>query len=230
LIFRGNPLLNAFRDTYFREKGACIHSFVQINPDTVIAGAAHRSFAVDRPFVYPLAAPPDPRTPSNMVPACVKWINDELDDKTSLSDVQPAGDLAARADAAHVTSIQESRALSAPSCNRVIKLATARDGQASNRAASEDDADAWDADERGALGHVVNTLDLFGVCGGVTAGNPDAGLATVSIGGKRTCRRLSRKKAFPSRLTTMMKVLIKSGRRCGTALRWQRPQPNSFTS
>jgi hypothetical protein len=31
---------------------------------------------------------------------------------------------------------------------------------------------------------VVNTLDLFGVCGGVTAGDQDAGHATVSIGGK----------------------------------------------
>ncbi|XUJ36022.1 hypothetical protein ACQ5SK_12650 [Bradyrhizobium japonicum] len=50
--FRGNPLLNPFRDAYFREKGACIHSFVQINPDSVIAGAAHRTFAVDRPFVF----------------------------------------------------------------------------------------------------------------------------------------------------------------------------------
>lgn len=182
--FRGNQVLNPFRDTYFREKGACIHSFVQINPDSVTAGAANRSFAVDRPLVFPLAESPDPRTPSNLVPACVKWINDELDGITSLSDVQPAGDLGARADAAHATSIQELRALCAPSCNRVSKLATARDGQASSRAASEDDADAWDADERGALSHVVNTLDLFGVCGGVTAGNPDAGHATVSIGGK----------------------------------------------
>ncbi|MCA1416021.1 hypothetical protein I6F30_33585 [Bradyrhizobium sp. NBAIM20] len=182
--FRGNPLLNAFRDTYFREKGACIHSFVQINPDSVIAGAANRTFAVDRPFVFPLVASPDPRTPSNLVPACVKWINDELDDITSLSDLQPAGDLSARADAAHATSIQELRTLSAPSCGKIIRLATARDGQANGRAATEGDADAWDADERGALGHVVNTLDLFGMCGGVTADAQNAGHATVSIGGK----------------------------------------------
>jgi len=182
--FRGNPLLNAFRDTYFREKGACIHSFVQINPDSVTAGAANRSFAVDRPFVFPLAAAADPRTPSNLVPACVKWINDELDDVTSLSDLQPAGDLGARADAAHATAIQKLRALPPPSCYRAIKLATARDGQAGGRAASEDDADAWDTDERGALGHVVNTLDLFGVCGGVTADDKEAGHATVSVGGK----------------------------------------------
>jgi len=182
--FRGNSLLNPFRDTYFREKGACIHSFVQINPDSVVAGAAHRTFAVDRPFVFPLAAPPDPRTPSNLVPACVKWINDELDDVTSLSDLQPAVDLGARADAAHATSIQELRALSGSSCDRVIKLATAREGQASGRTASEDDADAWDADERGALGHVVNTLDLFGLCSGVTADDQNAGHATVSLCGK----------------------------------------------
>ncbi|MCK1619157.1 hypothetical protein IVA96_21715 [Bradyrhizobium sp. 159] len=182
--FRGNPLLNAFRDAYFREKGACIHSFVQINPDSVTAGAANRSFAVDRPFVFPLAAAADPRAPSNLVPACVKWINDELDDVTSPSDFQPAGDLGARADAAHATSIQELRALSAPSCDKVIRLATARDGQTSGRGATEDDADAWDADERDALGHVVHTLDLLAMCGEAAASDQDTGHATVSVGGK----------------------------------------------
>lgn len=182
--FRGNPLLNAFRDAYFREKGACIHSFVQINPDSVTAGAANRSFAVDRPFVFPLAAAADPRTPSDLVPACVKWINDELDDVTSLSDFQPAGDLGACADAAHATSIQELRALSAPSCDKVIRLATARDGQTSGRGAAEVDADAWDADERDALGHVVHTLDLLAMSGGAAASDQDVGHATVSVGGK----------------------------------------------
>jgi len=59
--FRASQLLNAFRDTYFREKGACIHSFVQINPDSVNAGPAHRTFAVDRAFVFPLSDTPDPR-------------------------------------------------------------------------------------------------------------------------------------------------------------------------
>lgn len=182
--FRGNSLLTPFRDTYFREKGACIHSFVQINPDSVAAGAANRSFAVDRPFVFPLAASADPRTPSNLVPACVKWINDELDDVTSLSDFQPAGDLGARADAAHATSIQEFRALSAPSCDKVIRLATARDGQTSARGATEHDADAWDADERDALSHVVHTLDLLAMCGEAAASDQDPGHATVSVGGK----------------------------------------------
>ncbi|MBR1124553.1 hypothetical protein JQ628_23720 [Bradyrhizobium lablabi] len=181
--FRGHTLLNAFRDTYFREKGACIHSFVQINPDSVGAGAAHRTFAIDRPFVFPLANSLDPRTPSDLVPACVKWINDELDNITSLSDMQPPGDLCTRADAAHEVSIAKLRALSASSCSRVIRLATVHEGQATGRAAPQD-ADEWDADERGALDHVVHTLDLFGVCGGVTANDQDAGHATVSVGGK----------------------------------------------
>ncbi|WP_424629605.1 hypothetical protein [Bradyrhizobium sp. SYSU BS000235] len=182
--FRGNALLNAFRDTYFREKGACIHSFAQINPDSVTAGAASRSFAVDRPFVFPLAAPPDPRAPSNLVPACVKWINDELDDVTSLSDFQPAGDLGTLADAAHATSIQELRALSAPSCDKVIRLATARDSQRNGRGATEDDADTWAADERDALGHVVHTLNLLAMCGKAAASDQDTGHATVSVSGK----------------------------------------------
>jgi hypothetical protein len=182
--FRANPLLNAFRDTYFREKGACIHSFVQINPDSVVAGPAHRTFAVDRPFVFPLASPPDPRTPSDLVPACVKWINDELDDVTSLSDLQPTSDLGPRADAAHETSIAKLRALLPPSCSRVIRLATVSEGQDTGRAVSEDNADLWDADEGSALSHVVHTLDLLSLCGGVTANDQDTGHATVSVGGK----------------------------------------------
>jgi hypothetical protein len=176
--------LHAFRDTYFREKGACVHSFIQVNPDSITAGPAHRTFAVDRAFVFPLAETPDPRAPSDLVPACVKWINDELDDVTSLSSLLPAGDLSARADAAHETSIAKLRALSAPSCGRVLRLATVPEGDAAQRPAMEADADVWDAKERAALGHVVHTLDLFTFCGEVTATDLDTGHATVSLGGR----------------------------------------------
>jgi hypothetical protein len=66
----------------------------------------------------------------------------------------------------------------------MIRLATVPEGQATGRAASEDNADAWDADERDALGHVVHTLDLFALCGEVTANDQDIGHATVSVDGK----------------------------------------------
>jgi hypothetical protein len=63
-------------------------------------------------------------------------------------------------------------------------LASVPESQATGRAGSEDNADSWDADERGALDHLVHTLDLFALCGEVTATDQDIGHATVSVGGK----------------------------------------------
>ena len=38
--FRSSTLLSAYRDFLFRERGACVHSFVQVNPDSIIDGAS----------------------------------------------------------------------------------------------------------------------------------------------------------------------------------------------
>src|SRR5712692_5680657 len=51
---RSSTLLSAYRDILFRERGACIHSFSQVNPNSLNAGAAGKTIAVQRAFVFPL--------------------------------------------------------------------------------------------------------------------------------------------------------------------------------
>jgi hypothetical protein len=182
--FRLNGLLDAYRDVYFREKGACIHSFAQINPDSVPEGPEGRTFAIDRPFVFPLAEAVDPRTPSNSVAACVKWINDELDDVPGLDILQADVPLGTNVGASHQASIAALRALSAQSSCKLIKLATAQDGEASNAPNSADNADEWGRSECDALHHVVHTVELLGLCCDASAADQDAGHGKVTIGGK----------------------------------------------
>lgn len=148
------------------------------------AGPAQRTFAVDKAFVFPLAQINDPRTPSNLVPACVKWVNDELDDLPSLSTLQPEADLGADADAVHEVSISALRALSAHSTSKVIRLAIVRDSETAGAPRSQEDADLWNRQESEALHHVIHTLDLFALTGDVSTSDEDIAHATVSLGGK----------------------------------------------
>lgn len=182
--FRSNGLLDSYRDVYFREKGACIHSFVQINPDSVPEGPEGRTFAIERPFVFPLHGAVDPRTPSNAVAACVKWINDELDDVPSLHALQSEAALGANAGAAHQASVTALRALSAQSSCKLIKLATAQDGEVGRVPTREDNADEWGRSECEALHHVVHTIELLGVCCQASPMDQNAGHGRVTIAGK----------------------------------------------
>lgn len=151
--FRSSTLLMPYRDVLFRERGACIHSFAQVNPRSLTAGAADRKFAVENPFVFPLAGSTDPRTPSAPVPACVKWLNDELDDIPRLSASYPAVLLAAPADAKHDQTVAALRVIQPQSAEHTVKLA-AQGSDAKN-------ADQWDRAEADALEHLVHTLDII---------------------------------------------------------------------
>jgi hypothetical protein len=174
--FRSSTLLNAYLDVFFRERGACIHSFVQVNPNSLNAGAAGRTIAVERAFVYPLNSIADPRTPSGPVPACVKWLNDELDTLPSLGDRYPDVVLAGTVQTAHNTTIGYLRVLQAQSAEHAVQLATCR--------AQKRDADDWDQTEAAALEHLVHTLDIFGM-GCLTTIGTDPSHAIVTLNGQK---------------------------------------------
>lgn len=150
--FRPSTLLLPYRDVLFRERGACIHSFAQVNPRSLTAGAADRKFAVENPFVFPLTGSTDPRTPSAPVPACVKWLNDELDDIPRLSASYPAVPLAAPADATHDQTVAALRVIQPQSAMHTVKLAA--------QGSDAKHADEWDRAEADALEHLVHTLDI----------------------------------------------------------------------
>jgi len=153
--FRSSTLLSAHRDIFFRECGACIHSFAQINPASLIAGPAGRTYAVDNAFAFPLLGVNDPRVPSAPVPACVKWLNDELDQLPRLSANNPTAALATQSDVVHQQMVTELRVISPQSITITVELA-ARESIAKH-------ADEWDRAEVEALEHLVHTLNIIGL-------------------------------------------------------------------
>ena len=155
--FRSSTLLSAYHDVFFRERGACIHSFLQINPASLTAGPVGKACAVENASVFPLAGATDPRAPSAPVPACVKWLNDQLDDLPGLSASYPNMPLAPQSDIAHRQTVTALRTISPQSATNTVKMA------ATDSAAHADD---WDQAEAEALEHLVHTLDI--ICIGYT--------------------------------------------------------------
>jgi hypothetical protein len=157
--FRSSTLLSAYRDFVFRERGACIHSFLQVNPNSLNAGAAGRTIAVENAFVFPLGGTNDRRVPSDSVAACIKWLNDELDELPGLSVTYPDVPLATPTNATHEQTVVALRQISPQSAAHAMKLA-AQESKAKY-------ADDWDQTESYALEHLVHTLDI--VCLGSSA-------------------------------------------------------------
>jgi hypothetical protein len=151
----GSNLLHDYKDVFFRERGACIHSFAQINPGSLIAGAAGRTFAVENAHVFSITGVLEPRAPATAVPASVKWLNDELDGIQSLSSNYGTAPLALQVDVTHQQNIAALREISPQSTTQAIRLAAQESGT--------DEADKWDATESEALIHLVYTLDILGV-------------------------------------------------------------------
>jgi hypothetical protein len=167
LRFRSSTLLSAYRDFVFRECGACIHSFLQVNPNSLNAGAAGRTIALENAFVFPLDGMTDRRAPSDSVAGCIKWLNDELDQVPRLSATYPHVPLAAPADATHQQTIAALRQISPQSAANTVKLA-AQESKAKH-------ADDWKQTESHALEHLVHTLDI--VCLGSSP--PTVGVDSV---------------------------------------------------
>lgn len=173
LRFRSSTLLAAQRDVLFRERGACIHSFAQINPSSLSAGAAGKTIALQNPFVFSLTGAIDPRAPSAPVPASTKWLNDELDDVRSLGMAYPAAPLAAEANAVHANTVAGLRGVSPQSAAHLVSSAT--------QGTQSTTADEWDRREAEALQHVVDTINILGLSFPPAAVGVDSAHATIVI-------------------------------------------------
>lgn len=173
--YRSNTLLDACRDVLFRERGACVHSFFQVNPGSLSAGPAGRTIALQKPFVFPLGGCHDPRAPSEPVPACIKWLNDELDNVQSLNVFYPQAQLSQSAGTVHNVTLAALRAIAPKSVQNAVLLASSETQKDSN-------ADKWANHETQALEHLVHTLDIFGI--GLTSPtlDTDSAHATITLG------------------------------------------------
>jgi hypothetical protein len=170
---RASGQLGQLRDALFREGGACIHSFLQTNPASLVPGAAGKTYAISQPFVYPLDGQPDRRTPSAIVPACVKWLNDGLDDTKGLAAKFPGEALTPLAASAHLQSVQALRWIEPEAAQNTIRLACP---------SSVNSADDWNTAESAALEHVVQTLTIFDVAKVLEEVHGQPSHATVTFG------------------------------------------------
>ena len=140
-------------DVYFRESGACIHSFAQVNPGSISTGP-ERVLPVDRAYVFPVLGENEPRTPGEAVAAAVKWTNDELDEATSMSAHCQDAPLRVNVDALHNQAVGALRSLSASRAKEAIELATQRSGDTNE--------DEWQEEESLGLEHLLNQDFRFG--------------------------------------------------------------------
>ncbi len=181
----GNPLEN-YRDAVFRERGACIHSFRLLNPVALAHGAAGRRFALADATVHPFSGINDPRAPARLVPAAVKWVNDELDDKQkSLAEKFPDWPLAPAIGSAHQRSVDELRKLPSAALSRTVLVASP---------GTKPTADDWAAKQGSAVKHVLNTFSILDVAqyppqfhassSHATIYKDEVGIEVVAVAGK----------------------------------------------
>lgn len=153
---RGGDILENFRDAVFRERGACIHSFLVIHPSTLPPGSAGRRFALREPAVHPFNGVDDPRAPGCAVPAVVKWMNDELDEPTkSLGMKYTYPPLSAAAVVAHQQAVGALRKLKADDLYSTVNFASLTAGKGT--------PDEWKASESHAVKHLLHTFSILDV-------------------------------------------------------------------
>jgi hypothetical protein len=171
--YRSSALLGMCKDTVFREGGACIHSFAQINPGSITPGAADRTIALTDASVFPMPGVVDPRAPSVSVPADVKWLNDELDSLNDLGRRNRGAALAASIEGKHRETVGELRTISAAAITYSIELATVT--------SSAKNADEWSSQETAGLKNLVETFDILRLGGAVTMAGQQPAHGTAVI-------------------------------------------------
>lgn len=153
--------LNNCHDTVFREMGACIHSFEVPVPRFLQRAMGSLSLPIQQAEVYPIIdGEPDPRLPGAEVPACVKWVNDKLDNLLPLSNQIHIDHLRNETETSHNTIVEAIRRLTANEHEKNIHYATA--SHLSKTSNNEwRNADNWVTEERGALEHMLDTLTMI---------------------------------------------------------------------
>ena len=186
--FRGNNLVHPHRDVFFREAGPCIHSFLQVNPASIIPGAAGQSVPVENPFVYPIdVASTDPRTPGGVVPGAVKWLNDTLDNIECLSASLPHAPLAPAVATTHGLNVQDIRTKAAVPATKILAIGDptfTKQRPGSTAKIVEKHADEWSAAETETLAHVTHTLDIFRIGFSNTTSSTNGAHAEVTVRGR----------------------------------------------
>lgn len=149
----GAPLEN-LRDALFRERGACIHSFLVRHPSTLPIGSAGYRYPLREAMVHPFNGVVDPRAPGGTVAAVVKWVNDELDDPSkSLATKYADAPLSAAVGASHARTVVELRKLKDKELSATVNFASLSVGKRT--------PDEWNVGEGQAMKHVLHTFSIL---------------------------------------------------------------------
>lgn len=153
--YRAGYTLDNFRDAVFRERGACVHSFLVVNPRSLVPGNAGKDIAVREATVHSFGPLGDPRAPAAAVQAVVKWINDEMDEADKSLAVRRAGaNLADSCATAHSQVVSSLRPMPAPELTDLVL--------ASSAGMKHSSPDTWTDKESTAVEHVLHTFSIFG--------------------------------------------------------------------
>lgn len=153
--YRGGHTLDNFRDAVFRERGACVHSLLVVNPRSLVPGNAGKDIAVREATVHPFGPLADPRAPAAAVQAVVKWLNDDLDDASkSLAMRYSNASLAGICATAHSQVVSSLRPMPAPELTDLVLAAAAGMKPSS--------PDTWTDKESTAVEHVLHTFSILG--------------------------------------------------------------------
>ena len=182
--FRGHAVIGHHKDFLFRERGACIHSFKQLNPGSVVPGPSGVTIALKKPFVYPLGTQSDPRIPGNLVAASVKWLNDELDTVESLAVRYSDIPLACCIGSAYEQVRRELRSIDGRAVDQAVGLACPALGRGRSDVDRQQpkNADDWDEVQRAAVVHLINTLTILAVVADQHATSDTACHGNISFG------------------------------------------------
>lgn len=161
---RCSDALRICKDSVFRENGECFHEFELRNPRRVRPDATDRSLPLNDARVFSLdGGMNDPRLPGAIVPAIVKWLNDELDAVPNLSADCLAGcQLEPAVSASQASVVATHRSLSSQTAAERIQFAKASNADARPDLDPASEVDDWGQEEREGLEHIVYSLAVIG--------------------------------------------------------------------
>ena len=163
---RQSQVLEPCNDVVFREMGECLHLADVRVPNFVVADPTDRTAPLEQAWVVPLLGDVvDPRIPGEQVPAVVKWVNDELDDAPDFCTQYFDGkSIETAMRVTHRRIVDGYRRLRSQDLElRIYAACAARASKEKDGADNTSEVDTtWDAEERGGLRHVIQTLTLVG--------------------------------------------------------------------
>ncbi|MEX1027210.1 MAG: hypothetical protein WD049_04285 [Candidatus Paceibacterota bacterium] len=191
---RNSTALRTCKDAVFREMGECFHAFEIRNPRTVVPDPTDRTLPLEDASVFSFAGvSTDPRLPGAMVPAVVKWVNDELDQLSDLAtDCLFECPLQAAVATSQAAIVSDHRSLPSQTVAEHIHFSKASAATLKESIDPASKADEWDQEERDGLEHVVHALAIVGSVESINVSrscihgrHESAGVEIAAIRGKK---------------------------------------------